>query len=174
MSARFQPEPDPAASLLGAGTPRELKNRAVSLVLRLFLWIACPFLPEARWNWDWLPQPLLPQPIAPSNYTHGHTEIRPIAPRAARHRCYVAPDSRCTCKALVGHSFCGNGSVSERSGSACGSGGDLDGEHRKRKVDGCPQFTPRERISTRAGSCQPLKVRYFLFASGLLGRWRDQ
>jgi transposase len=32
--------------LLGAGTPRELKNRAVSLVLRLFLWIACQFSPE--------------------------------------------------------------------------------------------------------------------------------
>ena len=29
--------------LLGAGTPRELKNRAVSLVLRLFVWIACQF-----------------------------------------------------------------------------------------------------------------------------------
>jgi transposase len=32
--------------LLGAGTPRELKNRAVSLVLRLFLWIACQLSPE--------------------------------------------------------------------------------------------------------------------------------
>jgi hypothetical protein len=32
--------------LLGAGTPRELKNRAVSLVLRLFLWIACQFSPD--------------------------------------------------------------------------------------------------------------------------------
>ena len=29
--------------LMGAGTPRELKNRAASLVLRLFLWIACQF-----------------------------------------------------------------------------------------------------------------------------------
>src|ERR1022692_2842792 len=29
--------------LLGAGTPRELKNRAASLVLRLFLWINCQF-----------------------------------------------------------------------------------------------------------------------------------
>ena len=27
--------------LMGAGTPRELKNRAASLVLRLFLWITC-------------------------------------------------------------------------------------------------------------------------------------
>jgi transposase len=33
--------------LLGAGTPRELKNRAVSLVLRLILWIACQFSPES-------------------------------------------------------------------------------------------------------------------------------
>ena len=32
--------------LLGAGTPRELRNRAVSLVLRLFLWIACQFSPD--------------------------------------------------------------------------------------------------------------------------------
>ena len=32
--------------LLGAGTPRELKNRAVSLVLRIFLWIACQFSPD--------------------------------------------------------------------------------------------------------------------------------
>ena len=30
-----------------------------------------------------LPQPLLP-PIAPSTYTPGHAEIRPIAPRAAK------------------------------------------------------------------------------------------
>jgi len=29
--------------LMGAGTPRELKNRAASLVLRLFLWITCQF-----------------------------------------------------------------------------------------------------------------------------------
>jgi hypothetical protein len=29
--------------LLGAGTPRELKNRATSFVLRLFLWITCQF-----------------------------------------------------------------------------------------------------------------------------------
>src|SRR5271170_2057436 len=33
--------------MLGAGTPRELKNRAVSLVLRLILWIACQFSPES-------------------------------------------------------------------------------------------------------------------------------
>jgi transposase len=32
--------------LLGAGTPRELKNRAVSLILRLLLQIACQFSPE--------------------------------------------------------------------------------------------------------------------------------
>jgi hypothetical protein len=32
--------------LLGAGTPREMKNRAASLVLRLFLWIARQFSPE--------------------------------------------------------------------------------------------------------------------------------
>jgi len=32
--------------LLGAGTPRELKNRAVSLVLLLFVWIDCQFSTE--------------------------------------------------------------------------------------------------------------------------------
>jgi transposase len=32
--------------LLGAGTPRELKNRAVSLILRLLLQITCQFSPE--------------------------------------------------------------------------------------------------------------------------------
>jgi transposase len=32
--------------LLGAGTPREMKNRAASLILRLFLWVACQFSPE--------------------------------------------------------------------------------------------------------------------------------
>jgi hypothetical protein len=32
--------------LLGAGTPRELKNRAASLILRLLLRIACQFSPE--------------------------------------------------------------------------------------------------------------------------------
>jgi transposase len=32
--------------LLGAGTPRELKNRAVNLVLRVLLRIACPFSPQ--------------------------------------------------------------------------------------------------------------------------------
>jgi hypothetical protein len=31
--------------MLGAGTPRELKNRAVSLVLRLFEWLTCHDLP---------------------------------------------------------------------------------------------------------------------------------
>jgi transposase len=31
--------------MLGAGTPRELKNRAVRLVLRLFEWLACNHLP---------------------------------------------------------------------------------------------------------------------------------
>jgi len=33
--------------LMGAGTPRELKNRAASLVLRLFLWITCQFSLES-------------------------------------------------------------------------------------------------------------------------------
>jgi hypothetical protein len=33
--------------LLGAGTPRELKNRAVQLVLRLFLLLACQNLPNS-------------------------------------------------------------------------------------------------------------------------------
>ena len=33
--------------LLGAGTPRELKNRAVQLVLRLFLLITCQNRPES-------------------------------------------------------------------------------------------------------------------------------
>jgi transposase len=32
--------------LLGAGTPREMKNRAASLILRLLLWIACQLSPE--------------------------------------------------------------------------------------------------------------------------------
>jgi hypothetical protein len=30
---------------LGAGTPRELKNRTVRLVLRLFEWLICNHLP---------------------------------------------------------------------------------------------------------------------------------
>jgi transposase len=32
--------------LLGAGTPREMKNRATSLILRLFLWLICPNEPN--------------------------------------------------------------------------------------------------------------------------------
>jgi transposase len=32
--------------LLGAGTPREMKNRAASLILRLLLRMACPFSPQ--------------------------------------------------------------------------------------------------------------------------------
>ena len=32
--------------LMGAGTPRELRNRFGSLVLRLFLWLACPNQPN--------------------------------------------------------------------------------------------------------------------------------
>ena len=34
--------------LMGAGTPRELKNRAASLVFRLFLWITCQFSLEGE------------------------------------------------------------------------------------------------------------------------------
>ena len=77
--------------LMGAGTPRELKNRAASLVLRLFLWITCKYRWRARWNWDRLPQPPLPQPIAPSSYKHSHAKIRPIAPRAVRGRVIPPP-----------------------------------------------------------------------------------
>jgi hypothetical protein len=33
--------------LLGAGTPRELKTRAVQLVLRLFLWLTCQNRPNS-------------------------------------------------------------------------------------------------------------------------------
>jgi len=77
MSARST-EPDPAQAA-GAGTPRELKNRAVSLVLRLFLWIGLPVFAGGRvGTGDWLPQPLLPQPIAPSNYTHGIPKFGPL------------------------------------------------------------------------------------------------
>jgi transposase len=36
--------------LLGAGTPRELRNRAVSLVLRLFLWLVRQFSPESAFE----------------------------------------------------------------------------------------------------------------------------
>jgi hypothetical protein len=32
--------------LLGAGTPREMKNRAATLILRLLLRIACQFSPQ--------------------------------------------------------------------------------------------------------------------------------
>src|ERR1019366_7150759 len=60
-----KPEPSASSSPFSCGLPARFCRRA-------------------RRNWDWLPQPLLPQPIAPSSYTHGHTEIRPIAPRAAR------------------------------------------------------------------------------------------
>ena len=40
---------------------------------------------------DRLRQPPLPQPIAPSTYTHGYAEIRPIAPRAAKVRSCLIP-----------------------------------------------------------------------------------
>jgi hypothetical protein len=78
--------------LLGAGTPRELKNRAASLILRLLLRIACQFSPETALELESASTPPLPQPIAPSTYTHGYAEIRPIAPRAARetlHKLFV-------------------------------------------------------------------------------------
>jgi transposase len=55
--------------LMGAGTPRELKNRAASLVLRLFLWLLQQFSSGAHWNCDRMPPPPLQQPIAPSSHT---------------------------------------------------------------------------------------------------------
>jgi transposase len=46
--------------LLGAGTPREMKNRAASLILRLLLRMPARFLRRPHWNWDRSPQPPLP------------------------------------------------------------------------------------------------------------------
>src|ERR1039458_1944233 len=72
--------------LLGAGTPRELKNRAVSLVLRLFLWIACQFSPEGASEPGSASTGAAPAANPLSSYTQGHAESRPIAPRAAKHK----------------------------------------------------------------------------------------
>lgn len=58
--------------LLGAGTPRELRNRFASLILRLFLWLICPKQPN-RTPWD--PPPPRPrcsqrQPLPQTALSH--------------------------------------------------------------------------------------------------------
>jgi transposase len=70
--------------LLGAGTPRELKNRAVSLILRLLLRIACQFSPENASELESASTGAAPAANPLSSYTQGHAESRPIAPRTAR------------------------------------------------------------------------------------------
>jgi hypothetical protein len=53
--------------LLGAGTPREMKNRAASLVLRLFLWTACQFSPEGALELGSAPTAAAPAANRPIN-----------------------------------------------------------------------------------------------------------
>jgi transposase len=48
--------------LLGAGTPREMKNRAASLILRLFLWLICPNQPNRTLGPATSPVPAVPNP----------------------------------------------------------------------------------------------------------------
>ena len=53
--------------LLGAGTPRELKNRAASLILRLLLRIACQFSPETALELESASTPPAPTANRPIN-----------------------------------------------------------------------------------------------------------
>jgi hypothetical protein len=52
-------------NMLGAGTPRELKNRAASLVLRFFEWLVCRYRPNGAVDSRTTPV-LFSPPAAPS------------------------------------------------------------------------------------------------------------
>ena len=69
---------------LGAGTPRELKNRAARLVLRLFEWLTSSYRPDVEVESLMVQILVILAPTAASNHNIGSPEIQLLLPRAAK------------------------------------------------------------------------------------------
>jgi hypothetical protein len=79
--------------MLGAGTPRELKNRAASLVLRFFEWLACRYRPNGTVEFSITPVLTSPPPTAPADHDVSPSGIQPLAPRADSPTASATPEA---------------------------------------------------------------------------------